>query len=307
MQLVPGTQVVPVEAGGNHADARSVLHHRVVDRDLRAGGECFGIKPVAFALDVGALDRQLGLGPDLGLLPGEFGAHFAGAEHEDAGIPEEPAGTEKGLGRFEIGFFAKPRHVVDRAIPVATLDIAILGFRPRRRDADGHDAAALGKRPGAGPDHLEERAGVGNLVVRWQHQNHPVRIGVREVGNGGRYGCGGVANERFEHIAFNLDAAGFALLGQQRFETNAADDPGWQIAQAVALVVDPFKRVGQQGLVVDQLVKLFRFRIPRHWPEPGPCAATQDNRRDAMACDHEMLRFAQQPVFVPARFADPAH
>ena len=295
MQLVPRPQIVPVEAGRDNADARGVFHDRVVDGDLRAGGKGLLVEPEALALDFGALDGQPGLGPDLGLLAGEFGAHLAGAEHEDAGVPEEAAGAQEFLGGLEIGFLAKPGNIKDRTVPGAALDVAILGFGPGRGDADGHDAAALGECPGAGADDIEEGCRVRNLVVGRQHQHHAVGIGLGEIGNGGGDRGRGVADQRFEHVALDLDAAGFSLLGEQRFEADAADNAGRQVAQALALVVDTFERVGQQRLVVDEAMELFRLGIPRHRPEPGSRAPAQDNWRDGMACDHEKLRLTRPP------------
>ena len=81
-----------------------------------------------------------------GLMRGELVEIGAGAQQEDAAVPEEGAAVDEALGGLAVGLLDEAvdaEHAVVPSSALAALDVAVAGVRPVRLDAEGDQPAVL--------------------------------------------------------------------------------------------------------------------------------------------------------------------
>ena len=153
----------------------------------------------------------------------DLGQHGGGLEQEVAAVPEialgHVAGGGGGVGLLDEGVDRAHGAAVERR---ARPDVAVVGRRMRRRDAEGDDLPL--RRGGGGlPAGGAELVGLADDVVGRQHQHDRVRRAASRQHGGDRHGGAGIAPHRLEHDV-RLDAALAQLLGDDEAEVGIGDD-----------------------------------------------------------------------------------
>ncbi|GAD52252.1 hypothetical protein MBEHAL_1012 [Halarchaeum acidiphilum MH1-52-1] len=141
---VPRTQIVPRELDGNDRGALRALHDRVVDaHGIDGRVAAFGI-----ALAQGVHEGRERTGP--GLFEEDVGA-----PREHPGVPET-AGVHEGRRRLGIGLLAEVGDVSVAPVARVGFDVAVLGGRAIRFDAEGDETVAFGGDAAAASDGVAE-------------------------------------------------------------------------------------------------------------------------------------------------------
>ncbi len=256
-----------------------MLHHRIVDRDVRGGGEGGAVEAEEVEIPLRLIERAPAGGERLRMEPLHLGKQERRREEEDAAVPDIVARVEIGPGPGAVGLLDEARDVVATLAAghgIAAADIAIAGLGPVRRDAEGDEPAAP-RRGGGMIDGGDEGGGVGDGVIGRHHQDQRVVRGrdQPERGHGDRRR--GVAPHGFEHDRGRRDAGDAKLLGDDEAMLVVGDDDGRREARGVA---DPQSRLLQQRVRGHERQKLLRVMRARHWPQPRPRASRQDHRMD---------------------------
>lgn len=136
----PRSDVVPAEVGcRDDGGAFGFLHHRVVDRDVRAGGEHVCVEADEVVVALGGFEREFCLAGDFRCMAMQF-LHVRGClQHEHAAVPVVVAVAEEAFGRRCVGLFDECIDLVDLLAVrdgLAATDIAEAGMRFRRRDTE---------------------------------------------------------------------------------------------------------------------------------------------------------------------------
>lgn len=198
----PRPDIVPAEVGRrDDGCAFGLLHYRVVDRDIRAGCERFGVETEKVVIPLGGFEREFCVAGDFRCMAMQL-LHVRGRlQHEHAAVPVVVAVVEEALGRRCVGLFDKRVNLIDLLAVCdgrATADVAEAGVRFRRRDAERDKVLICcdGRRLIGRSD---ECGLVEDDVVRRQYQQQCVGGFVQSEQRGDR-DCGrGVAAYRLEH------------------------------------------------------------------------------------------------------------
>ena len=192
-----------------------MLHHGVVDRIRRAGGEGRLVQAAEVEVAVGVLHRGLGgLGDGRRVLL-DLGQEAVGAEHEHAAVPVEAAVGDEAFGGVAVRLLDEALDlvaVIHARQRLAAADVAVAGLGRGRDHAEGRQRTALDQRGRALDRHAEGIVVLDHVVGR-QHQHHRLRILGQQVARRGRHRRGGVAADRLEQDALRRDADFAHLFG----------------------------------------------------------------------------------------------
>ncbi len=269
-----------MEGRGNDGCVLRLLHHRVVDGDIRAFCESRLVEADEVEI-LDALDDSFAGGlEDIGGKRGHLAEQLGDREHEHAGVPVEAAGCQHLLGLRE-------RWLLDEALDgksatrerLAAFDIAIAGCRFRRFDAEGDElACGCGGNRGA---HRVEIDVIGiDLVIRSQHMHdRALAEAVAHQRAGGGNGGGRVAGHRLQKDARQRQIELAGLLGDQEAEFLVGDDDRRFIER---LVGDAQQCLLKKGGVADEADELLGGGGARQRPETRALAACHDYRNDLL-------------------------
>src|SRR5690606_38653676 len=108
------------------------------------------------------------------------------APNEDAGVPEVAARRQVGLGGAQARLLDEAPDAVAGTDPLADLDVAVAGGRPRGLDPDGDEPAGVVGELGRGVDRLVEPGA--DAVVGREEPGDDVAVALRDgkAGEGDR-------------------------------------------------------------------------------------------------------------------------
>ena len=202
----------------------------------------------------------------------------ARAEHEIARVPQIALGeiTRRGLG---VGLFDKP---FDReqawSERRAGADVAVLGRRPRRLDAEHDDPILLGGGAAKGAD-LGERRRIGDDVVGGKRDDDGAIIARQRVAGAGGDRRTGIAPRRLEQDV-GLGADGGKLLGDEEAVLTVGhhDRPSKQ-----SRIGDPAHGLLEGRQRAEQRQELLGPVLARRRPQPRAGAAAHDQGDDRLS------------------------
>lgn len=237
---IPGADIAPPGTHRDYDDVAQfgvlgeVLHDGVVDGVGGAFGEGFGIHADEIVILLGTFDCGFaGLG-NFRLEGGEGFEPDAGAEHEDAGIPEVVTSSDVFCGTLGIGLFDKGGELAGAAGTShegAGAKVAIAGFGMIWDDAEGDDGAFFGLFEPL--FHGGEEGGVigDDLVGRHDEEDGVFAFGGGD--EGGKLERGGsVAPDGLEHDAAGDLADLPELLSNDEAVIFIGDDDGGSYREA---------------------------------------------------------------------------
>ena len=214
----PGADIVPADVDRQHGGGARLLHHGVVDGDVRSLLELrLG---EAFETDVffGMVEGGGRGGEDLRLEAREFVEERLGVQNENAAVPEVVARREILFGRGGVGLFGeagdRERGALEAVEIAAGFDVAVAGMGARRLDAEQDELAGGCDGCGAG-DGVGEPDGIDHRVIRRHDGDHGIRIFARR--HQSRHGDGrrGIAGDGLENDRFRWDLHRFEFAPHQ--------------------------------------------------------------------------------------------
>jgi hypothetical protein len=200
-----------------------------------------------------------------------------------ASSPSITSAGGRGIRLFDEGLHRKRRAAVKLG---AGPDIAVIGRRERRRDAEGDDQAV-----GRGSHRFKARAGKGirvaDHVIGGKHDHGRRRIarGGEHRGDADRHG--GIAAYRFEHDV-TLDGASAHLLGDDETKIRIGDDDR---PVEYRLVTDTAEHLLKRRALPDQQHELLGHALARDRPQPRARAAAHDHWYQEMAAHRPLFGF----------------
>ncbi len=224
----------------------------------------------------GCRGRRMALGRERGA----FGQKAVHAEHEHAGVPEEPARSQHRFGLSAVGLFDKALHGVG-AVPGcgAGFDVAIACFGAGGGDAEGHQPTGSRSRGGDVDGGPVCRVGH-DQMVGGEDMNDSVfaelALGEERCGCDGR---GGIARHRFEQHASGGDTNLLRLFCDEKAILGIGNDDGRSVAGWIG---DALQRFLERAQRPGEGKKLFRPRGARHRPQPCPLPAREDYRNNSV-------------------------
>ena len=281
---VPRPEVVPAGAQRHHADvdvaAGAALHHRVVHRLARHGGEL----GLAGTHEAGV---RLAHGPGRAGRLGDVGAEglqrlhpHRGLQHEHAAVPEVAPFAQVTLGGLQVRLLDELGHP-GRAEFRGRADVAVAGLGRIRRDAQDGDHPLRGK-----PHRLLQRGGVGRRIgdglVGRRHHQHRIGTAIERLQCRQRQRGRGVAAHRLQQDGTRRLPDLAQLVEHEEAVLLVADDQRGGDGQIVC------RQRGQalcgfleQALVaVAQHQELLGIACARQRPQPGAAAAGHDDGLD---------------------------
>lgn len=289
-ECAPRSDVVPAEV--RHRDdggAFGFLHHRVVDRDVRAGGEHVCVEADEVVVALGGFEREFCLAGDFRCMAMQF-LHVRGRlQHEHAAVPVVVAVAEEAFGGGGVGFFDECVDLVDLLAirdGRAATDIAETGVRFRWRDAERDemlvccDCRCLSGR-------RDECGLVEDDVIRRQHQKQCIRRFMQGEQRGDRDRGRGVAAYRLEHDRRRRDVDLAELFRDQEALFVVGDDDG---GGGTGDVLKADRRLLDERLITRQLQVLLRIAAARHRPKAGAAAAAKNYRMNVHEEGPELCR-----------------
>ena len=191
-QRRPAAHIAPTGRQRHDAGALGFFHHGVVNRVVRAAGECGVVDVHGVGVLLAAFQGQQAGVVDVRIVFFQFLQKAAGAEHEHAAVPEIAATFDEFGSPLGVGFFNKggnTAHAFGQQGVGGGLDVAIAGLGFERRNPKQHHFAAFGgdggQREGALQgflifQHVVGRQHQHQLVAAFVNQHH------RGQGNSGR-------------------------------------------------------------------------------------------------------------------------
>src|SRR5215469_16871268 len=132
----PGADVAPPGRERHHHRGVGLLHHGVVDRVRRAGGEALGGYAREFQIGARGTESRRAHARDLRREARELGQVAARAEHEHAAVPVVFPRLHELRGALRIGLLDEARDAVQRPARLAPLDVAVTALGRGRHDPE---------------------------------------------------------------------------------------------------------------------------------------------------------------------------